>query len=115
MSTSVVKWSEALSNRVSIIIRRYIDEMKFATFMAVSFITFFPFSSGSILYHFIYTYVCMFYILLFNFVNYVFLLLCYIFLLLCYIFFCLFKYFYFCLCSVLGALFHCVVLCIVYV
>ena len=55
------------------------------------------------LYHFIY--VCIFCMLLFDFINYVFLLLC--------IFIVMFMYSYCYVCSVLDILFHCVVLCIV--
>jgi len=48
VSTSVVKWIEGLSNRVSIIMRRFIVQKNFAACMAVIFIIFFPYSAGSI-------------------------------------------------------------------
>ena len=63
-----------LSNRASIIIRSYIDHMKFATYMPCFVYHILSWSFGSILCRCIYG--CMFCMLLYNFVNYIFLLPC---------------------------------------
>jgi hypothetical protein len=73
VSTCVVKWCEGLSNRVHIIIRRYISYEVCCLYGYFAYHIFLG-SFGSILYHCIYC--CLFYMLLFNFVHYVFLLLC---------------------------------------
>jgi hypothetical protein len=54
--TSVMKWSEGLSNRVSIIIRIYVQHMRFAAYMAVLLITLFR--TLLLLFCIVYTVVC---------------------------------------------------------
>ena len=87
---SWVKCSEHLSNKVSNIIRRYIDHMKFAASMAFLFIRFFHVLLVPLFYHCAYG--CMLCMLLFNFVNYVFLLLCLCILIVMYVLFCIFYF-----------------------
>ena len=77
MSTTVVKWSEDLSSRMAIIIRRYIDHTRFAAYMAVSFITFLhiPLVLFCIIAYMVVHFLC-FYLILCTSIPYVFLLLC---------------------------------------
>jgi hypothetical protein len=75
MSFSIVGWrvvkcSEDLSTRVSNIIRRYTDHMKFVACMAFWFITFFRVLLGPYFYYCLYD--CTFCRLLLNFVSYLF-------------------------------------------
>ena len=100
-----MKCSEGLKNRVSNIIRIYIDHMKFAAHIRFSFIIFYhilliPFFVIVYIYIYIYIHIyiygSMFCVFLFNFVKYVF-------------FIVMFMYSYCYACSVLCILFHCVV------
>ena len=70
VSISVVKWSEGVSNRVSVVIRSYEVCCLYGCFVY----DILSYSFGSIFYHCIYG--CMFCMPLFNFVHYVFILLC---------------------------------------
>ena len=86
-----MKRSEGLSNRVSTIIRRYTDHMNFCCLYGfyVYHILSYSFGSNFFLSFYIWLYVCM---LLFNFVNYVFLLLCLCILIVMYVLLCLFCF-----------------------
>ena len=64
-----MKFSEVLSDRVSKFIRRYIDLLKFAAYPAFSFITFFH---VILVVNFHSIFGCVFCVLVFNFVSYVF-------------------------------------------
>ena len=70
MSTSAAKLSEGLRNRVPVIIRRYTDHME-KIYRPYGVLLLLSCSFGTIAFHCVYG--CMFCMLLFNFVYYVFL------------------------------------------
>jgi hypothetical protein len=92
VSTSVVKWSEGVSNRVSIIIKRYVDHRRFAAVWLFCLSHFYHILSG---------------------------LFCVVYMVVCFVCLCLILYKYL-LCIIIvtyvfvvGILFHCVLLCII--
>ena len=87
-----MKCSEGLSNRVSNIVRRYIDHMKFAAYMAFFYHMLSCSFGSTFFYHCTSIYGFMFCMLLFNFVNYVFLFLCLCILIVMYVLFCIFCF-----------------------
>ena len=89
---SVVKCSVGLSDRVSNIIRRFIDHSKFSAYVDFSFITLFHVSLVLFFLLSLYIWFCVFCMLLFNFVNYVFLLLYLCILIVMYVLFCTFCF-----------------------
>jgi hypothetical protein len=81
---SEVKCSEGLSNTVSNIVRRHIDHMKFAAYVAFPSVTFLFVTILALYISFVYfRFMCMFCIVLFSCANYVFYCYVYILLLLC--------------------------------